>query len=1807
MKPTSDYSVAAVVATANRPGLLKNRSLPSIANQSLLPSRVVIVDDSGQNAAAELTRQAVGNWRPPGIAVDFLQNRRTKGASGAWNSGLDHLLRTCGDPERLHVAILDDDDRWDPRHLEICMAAVGRHRLDMIAASFCRIGKAGTRCLQIPPRSLNAAHFLTENPGIQGSNMVVRLSALLEAGLFDESLMSCTDRDLCIRLAELPGLRYGATAEPTVFHHACDSRARLSTPASPEKIQGLDRFFQKYQGRMSDAEQAQFRERAGRLFGWREAVPGAPAGASSAAHADPPLERWDPTPPQAPPHLVAGLIADMARLEEVGNLLGDLRVLADDPGLSGLDILILENGDCGAPSGALRDLVERERAAGLRVHLVDRVRHIEDAGNRLVPDGGASRGRKLSIAPARTVLQSYLYAFAKYRPGSIVWIVDDDMRLDPLVIEEDGRLRRRPQALAPLLGELRRLNAAGEIDIAIGAYTGAPPLPFAATVRVQLVDLAASLRWLASLDPGEALPDRAMENAALRSGRQDCHYDLSRNETDRLETPFWITPEFSGETAGEAFMRIAAAAERIFAGEQVFRPLAVAAGADPLAPVGGGLQRGGNTFVLDIEALRLAPNPSPAIDGRPSRRSDMVWALLQERCFGRRVASLPIALYHDRSRIETGTLDVERIVDDIRGYATFRALQDTPGALAAAGPGIEVAEDALDRLADLTRKFLEERVAAFRLSFHRVRGLARVLCRLAEENGHWWRRDEYRPALDQLRAFIGRLAADYRMETLHRIENDAMALDSCQVRRFLEELPTEIADHQNRLTDPLPLRQSLADERVANAEAAARRLAAPVVPLTLLGCGMEGVALTDGARVYKVIDYWKSSHLVDAPAFLRTLPGAWRDTHGLYPILDFRESGHRAVLVYPFEPSEPYAGGHGQPLVELLAECHRHGVACRNLHPDNLRVADGRIRLIDYGSDIHRLEDESEFDAMCQRAWLCWRWASRPDLKDIMQRALADPGIPELDGFERFREAVVGVVGRPEASEDIVSGMIGEAGRVLDYGCGKGRLARAMADRGIEVLGYDPDRAHQPRWEELCQTAGDLRFTHEQDDALAAGPFDLAVCRRVLCTVEDDASLRDVLADLRAAVAEDGRVIVTVCDPHFTFGGPSPEAGDRELPPGARYEDTFVWRKRIRSTGRVRRDVHRPERVLRREFARAGLEVIRRVEARTVDLERFEPMSDHLAFELRPLAPLDGEVTLMIKACAMEAATLHVQVPHLVSQLEGPRAFADRILVIDSREDAFPRQHTHGSLRDLRREARRLVDAGWIDRIVEGPGDGWTAAALHRRWFAIACPRAHAATGAQTASTLAGFEACRTQYVLQVDSDVMVGRMDRGHDYLADMLAILTGESGALTVSLNIAVEHDRPCTDRGPHGAWRTEVRAAMIDLARLRDARPLPNQRDGDRLALPWHRALDRAVTEGAGRSFRGGNRRSFFVHPPNARKRDAAGWLAVLDRIEHGVVPPIQTGKVDWTGGIADWMGPSRREPFIFVVSGRNVPAGRFRRCLESMIRQKGARWGAVIFDDASDSMFAEHFRIACGGLGEHCTVVRNRRRRGLLANMVTAIGAICTNPESIIVTLDADDALIGDRVLKRLAREYRRGADATVGSMLRTDKAADYPVCFDRPREHRGGNVWQHLRSFRKKLFDAIPDEALRLDGDYVDLANDWAFMLPIIEMATKPVHIREPLYLYEPSGTGKGAGRTAREETIRRIVAKGSMNADEVSKVVHVWQRQPEHRMTVGTAHRVLVSSHPHKGADELTLRLWKTRFTITPVRATTGRSREGRV
>jgi hypothetical protein len=113
------------------------------------------------------------------------------------------------------------------------------------------------------------------------------------------------------------------------------------------------------------------------------------------------------------------------------------------------------------------------------------------------------------------------------------------------------------------------------------------------------------------------------------------------------------------------------------------------------------------------------------------------------------------------------------------------------------------------------------------------------------------------------------------------------------------------------------------------------------------------------------------------------------------------------------------------------------------------------------------------------------------------------------------------------------------------------------------------------------------------------------------------------------------------------------------------------------------------------------------------------------------------------------------------------------------------------------------------------------------------------------------------------------------------------------------------------------------------------------------------------------------------------------------------------------------------------------------------------------------------------------------------------------------------------------------------MQRLDKQKEYPVDLKDPRSNRGGNVWQHLRSFRKYLFDSIREEDFKINGEWVSIAEDWAFMLPIVEMATKPVHIEEIVYLHEPRTQRSDEMRSFRERIIAQIVRKRRYSPSDI--------------------------------------------------------------
>jgi len=264
------FQLVVIIATKNRPKLLKERSINSVLNQTRLPNCILVVDDSSEPFHLE-NKNIVESIQSTDFQAHHLLNQRTNGASGAWNTALDFLTNQhVNQTTPTLLAFLDDDDEWHSNYLGTCLSVVNKHRCNMVTAGFYRYENDEIPPTEyLPPESLNEDLFLRGNPGIQGSNLFLSLEIMLMAGGFDERLQSCTDRDLCIRLCETGLVKYARINKPLLIHYAESGRQRLSTPNSKAKENGLAVFWQKYHSRMNASQREAFLKRAKDLFDWQ--------------------------------------------------------------------------------------------------------------------------------------------------------------------------------------------------------------------------------------------------------------------------------------------------------------------------------------------------------------------------------------------------------------------------------------------------------------------------------------------------------------------------------------------------------------------------------------------------------------------------------------------------------------------------------------------------------------------------------------------------------------------------------------------------------------------------------------------------------------------------------------------------------------------------------------------------------------------------------------------------------------------------------------------------------------------------------------------------------------------------------------------------------------------------------------------------------------------------------------------------------------------------------------------------------------------------------------------------------------------------------------------------------------------------------------------------------------------------------------------------------------------------------------------------------------------------------------------------
>ena len=246
-----DCNITAVIPTCNRPDFLL-RALNSVLGQTYPPDEIVVVND-GELPIPEGVSSAAGN------RARFTTNRRKKGASGARNAGVEIASGK-------YIAFLDDDDEWLAEYLESAMEYICAG-YDLICADFWEVKSDGrTLPEKNAPEMLFARMFFRQNPGIRGSNIVIRKSIYQSLNGFDESIPSSNDLDFGIRASLHQTLKYTRNPKRLVrFHQHSD--IRLSMMRSVTKREGLRKFYSRYSAQMTDREKQRFLLKSQLLWG----------------------------------------------------------------------------------------------------------------------------------------------------------------------------------------------------------------------------------------------------------------------------------------------------------------------------------------------------------------------------------------------------------------------------------------------------------------------------------------------------------------------------------------------------------------------------------------------------------------------------------------------------------------------------------------------------------------------------------------------------------------------------------------------------------------------------------------------------------------------------------------------------------------------------------------------------------------------------------------------------------------------------------------------------------------------------------------------------------------------------------------------------------------------------------------------------------------------------------------------------------------------------------------------------------------------------------------------------------------------------------------------------------------------------------------------------------------------------------------------------------------------------------------------------------------------------------------------------
>lgn len=179
--------ISVVIPSYNRAHTLQ-RALQSVFAQSSAVDEVILVDDGSTDDSAAMVARDF-----PEVIIIRQPNR---GVSAARNKGIETAQHNW-------IALLDSDDCWLPHKIQTVRDTAANHPGYILYHSDEIWVRRGVRVNPMQKHRKSGGWIFAQCLplcAISPSAAVIQKSALLDLGLFDESLPACEDYDLWLRL-----------------------------------------------------------------------------------------------------------------------------------------------------------------------------------------------------------------------------------------------------------------------------------------------------------------------------------------------------------------------------------------------------------------------------------------------------------------------------------------------------------------------------------------------------------------------------------------------------------------------------------------------------------------------------------------------------------------------------------------------------------------------------------------------------------------------------------------------------------------------------------------------------------------------------------------------------------------------------------------------------------------------------------------------------------------------------------------------------------------------------------------------------------------------------------------------------------------------------------------------------------------------------------------------------------------------------------------------------------------------------------------------------------------------------------------------------------------------------------------------------------------------------------------------------------------------------------------------------------------------------------------------------------------------